>query len=239
MKSSKNPSVFLGIPCVIAAVGCASTETNHADEMDPEGLVAGAPEPSQSVSQAWTVSDPANTYFADVTTNGTGCPPGTTSASIAPDGSTFTVVFSTYEASVDPGQFIGVKDCQLGIRLHTPQGFSFSIASFDYAGYVVLETTGMSSTQSAAYYFQGDRLNSARGTTNTYGPYEGEVIYRDEVPLADLVWSPCGAIRGLNVATRLVLRNNPRRNGFGYVNLLSTDGQVSLVFNLNWRRCPP
>ena len=45
------------------------------------------------------VPNPSGAYVARVSANGTGCPAGTWDGAISPDGKTFTVTFSSYEAT--------------------------------------------------------------------------------------------------------------------------------------------
>lgn len=186
--------------------------------------------------QPLVVADPNESYFAEVIANGTGCPAGTWHTVISEDGKTFTTTFSAYEAMIEPSRAIAVKDCQLGITLHSPQGLSFAIDSFYYQGFAWLEQ-GMTGRQTANYYFMGNPLNHAELRTDLKGPYDDSYLFQDDVGIADLVWSPCGVKRNLNVTTRLRVQNNPRRSGTGYMNLATVDGSAQLVFRLAWRSC--
>jgi Domain of unknown function (DUF4360) len=183
------------------------------------------------------VPNPNAPYFIDVTANGTGCPAGTWDASIAADGETFTLRFSSYEASLVPGVAMAVKDCQLAIKLHSPQGLSYSVSELFYSGYASLDSVGMTARQTARYYFQGDPLTNTNARTDMTGPFDDEFVYNDAVGVADLVWSACGAQRDLNVGTRMILNNNRRKTGSGYMNTSAVDGSISLKFRLSWRTC--
>jgi hypothetical protein len=208
------------------ASGCGAA----AGSENEEDLTLGVAE------QTLVAPDPNTPYFAEVTANGTGCPAGTASTSISDDGKTFTTTFSAYEAMIEPNRSIAIKDCQLGIKLHSPQGLSFAVDSFYYQGFAWLDP-GVTGRQTANYYFMGNPLNHAELRTDLRGPYENSYLFQDDVGIADLVWSPCGVERNLNVTTRLRVQNNPRRTGTGYMNLTSVDGASRLVFRLAWRRC--
>lgn len=211
----------------VAALGCADDASN-VDELAAEAALQAGPERG-------VVVNPAGVYFAEVTANGTGCPAGTWTTSLAPDGQTFTTSFSAYEAEVDPSRTISIKDCMLAVKLHSPQGLSYSISSFYYSGYAFLEK-GVSGRQFASYYFQGNPAQTAQLRTDLVGPYDDTFLFADEVGLTDLVWSPCGTTRDLNVTTRLRLRNgNPRASG--YMNIAAVDASIKLVFKLSWRTC--
>jgi len=183
------------------------------------------------------VPNPNGSYFAKITANGSGCPAGTWDAAIADDGQTFTVRFSSYETTIDPGQVLAIKDCQLAIKLHSPNGLSYAVSSFYYSGYAFLDQNGMSAAQTAKYYFQGNPIASNENRSDLRGPLDKEYVFNDSVGTVDLVWSKCGVDRDLNVATRVMLRNNPRKTGTGYISNTTVDGSVELKFKLSWRHC--
>lgn len=209
------------------ASGCSGAS----DAESEEAMTLGVAE------QQLVVPDPNTPYFAEVTANGTGCPAGTWATTISEDGLTFTTTFSAYEAMLEPTQSIAIKDCQLGIKLHSPQGLSFAVDSFYYQGYAWLDSAGMTARQTANYYFMGNPLNHAELRTDLRGVYDDDYLFQDDVGIVDLAWSPCGVERNLNVTTRLRIQNNPRRTGTGYLNLTSVDAASRLVFRLAWRRC--
>jgi len=192
-------------------------------------------EPLNPGQERQTLPDPSGAYFAEVTANGTGCPPGTWKTELAADGKTFTTTFSAYETEVTPWRTVSVKDCQLAIKLHSPQGLSYSVESFYYAGFAYLEE-GINGRQTARYYFQGDPSNGSEATTTLVGPYDDAYLFEDTAHVTDTVWSPCGTERDLNITTRLrLLNSNPRRTG--YMNLSAVDGAAKLVVRLSWRTC--
>jgi hypothetical protein len=213
--------------------GCAAESTET-----PDDEVAST---EQGLGQTIDVPNPSGAYFASVTANGTGCLPGSWEAAISPDGKAFTVTFSAYEAVVEPGQSFSIKDCNIGIDLRSPQGLSYSVGSFHYQGYTILDKPGMSATQTAKYYFQGNPLPARENRSTLTGPYDNSYIFSDQIGIVDLVWSPCGATRRLNALTRLQVRNNSRKTGTGYTNTAAVDATVDtkfrFVFGLNWRRC--
>jgi hypothetical protein len=222
-------SVFLAAAfAAVSVVACASPSSEEA-----------LGESTENLGQSVDVPNPSGAYFARITANGTGCPAGTWDASISPDGKAFTVTFSKYESIVEPGQLFSIKDCNLAIDLRTPEGFSFSVSSFHYQGYALLDQAGMSAKQTAKYYFQGNPVPAKENRSELKGSYDDSYVFSDQIGIADLVWSPCGAQRTLNAATRLVLQNNPAKTGTGYLNTASADGEIETVFRfgLSWKRC--
>jgi hypothetical protein len=209
----------------LGAAGC-STETGDDASNSSEALSSPVPVPN-----------PNGSYFASVTANGSGCPAGTWDADISDDGQTFTLRFSDYQTDMNPGQIMVLKDCQLAIKLHSPQGLSFAVSSFYYSGYSFLDSPGMTATQTAKYYFQGNPIASNENRSDLVGPLDQEYTFTDNVGTLDLVWSKCGVDRDLNVATRIMLKNNPQKTGTGHIDNTAVDGSVQLKFKLSWRSC--
>ena len=94
--------------------------------------------------------------FEQVTYGGTGCPQGSVASIISEDGTTMTLIFDSYVASLGKGISIteSRKNCQLNIDLLYPAGFQYSIFSADYRGYVAIDK-GVTGTQKSTYYFSG------------------------------------------------------------------------------------
>jgi hypothetical protein len=226
-------SLFISVTALacVGASGCAATTADNADEE-----MGGT---TQALGQSVDVPNPSGAYFARITANGTGCPSGTWDAGISDDGHAFTVTFSAYEAIVEPGKAFSIKDCTLSIDLNTPSGFSFAVNEFHYQGYATLDSAGMSAKQSAKYYFRGNPVPGTEFVSDMQGPFDDSYLINNEVPTANLVWSPCGATRTLNAQTRLVLKNNASKTGSGYLNASSVDGEVAAqwVFGLSWHKC--
>lgn len=234
----KLTSLFVSslLAIVVGATGCTASTDKHDDGMNED-----TGESSQALGQTMDVPNPSGAYFAKITANGSGCLPGTWDAAISPDGKAFTVTFNAYEAVVDPGQTFSIKDCTLAIDLRTPNGFSFSVSSFHYQGYSLLDKSGMTAKQTARYYFMGNPVPAVELRSDMNGPFDDSYLFSDNIGLADLVWSPCGANRRLNAQTRLVLRNNTAKTGSGYLNTTSADGTIEtpfkMTFGLSWKRC--
>ena len=193
---------------------------------------------SSGTVDAGSRGDPRGSYFADFTANGTGCPAGTWDVQFSPDGQRMTATFSSFEAEVDPTRAVSIKNCMLAIKLHSPQGLSYSVQDFYYSGYAFLEE-GVDARLVSQYYFQGNPAQDQQPETTFVGPKDDTYLIQDSRKQieAQPVWSPCGVDRNLNINTvvRLKNTNNPRRNG--YVNVSSVDGSTKLVLKLAWRRC--
>ncbi len=176
-----------------------------------------------------------------ITYNGSGCPIGTVAENLAPDKQAFTLTFSDYIAEAGPDFVLsdGRKNCQLTLDLALPQGWQVSIASFDYRGFAFLDE-GIMATYRTRYYFQG-RPRSAPISRRAFGFFDDDFEFREEIDFESLVWSPCGAVRALNVNTSVSVRNldkNTYPDAEGVIGTDSIDGQITQVWGISWRRCP-
>jgi hypothetical protein len=168
---------------------------------------------------------------------GSGCPAGSVSDNLATDGKALTLLFDSFVASVGPGIPFSEKrkNCAVTVKLRFPQGWSYSIYTVDYRGYIDLQR-GATGTQSARYWFSGDgRTGSA--ATNFYGPRTGDYTIRDRMFFNQTIWSPCGAMRDLviNSAVQVDNRNAPGNSG-----MLTEDAQdhsVQQIYGIQWQRC--
>src|SRR2546427_79784 len=112
----------------------------------------------QPVSTAqWPSVPPPDKIIIDVVTvNGTGCKPGTAAVAVSEDNTAFTVTYSEFiaQVGVGAGPLDWRKNCQLSLKVHVPQGFTYAIAQADYRGFAHLER-GATALERANYYFQG------------------------------------------------------------------------------------
>jgi hypothetical protein len=225
-----------GIDCAETMDGGARTTEPGADAGDDaetviedSGIIDEPTDPGSSDAGKPPVIPP---YFASITANGTGCPAGTSSILISDDGKTFVTTFSKLEANVTPATSAAVSDCQLAIKVTGEVSMSFALTDVVFEGSAKL-ADGQNARQSMRSYFQGNPSVAGEATTEIDGPYDDKVVFQNTVKTADLVWSPCGLQRDLNLRTTLRLENGTAdKKAAGYVRI----DQLSSL-KLNWRRC--
>nr|WSX52402.1 DUF4360 domain-containing protein [Streptomyces sp. NBC_00974] len=191
-------------------------------------------------AQADTPTAPPGRITVEVAgANGSGCPAGTTQVAAAPDNTAFTVTYSDYLAQTGAGS-AGTefrKNCQLALRVHVPQGYTYAIARADYRGFASLQR-GAFGQQRAGYYFQG-AAPTARTVHQFNGAYADNWQASDQTGYTDLVWAPCGEVRNLNVNTELrVYPGSSSPQALSFMSMDSTDGSVSTVYHFEWKECP-
>ena len=173
------------------------------------------------------------------TVNGSGCREGTAEVAVAPDNTAFTVTYSEYLAQVGPGAPPTAfrKNCQLNLRVHVPNGFTYAIVQADYRGFAFLQP-GAWGQERANHYFQGMPQTSQR-THQFGGPFNDNWQATDRTEYADLVWAPCGEKRNFNINTELRVNagtSNPQATSFMAMD--STDASVNTLYHLAWQACP-
>lgn len=205
-------------------------------------LVQHSAATTHSASGAHPLTDPppGQITISIVTVNGSGCPAGSAAVAVSPDNTAFTVTYSQYLAQVGVGAkpTDRYRNCQLDLSVHVPQGFTYAIASADYRGFADL-ASGATGTETANYYFQGNPQTTP-SSHRFNGPYEDNWEGVDSVPVAALVFAPCGAQRNFNINTQILV--NPGTSDTSTTNSFmtmdSTDGSVNTIYQFAWETCP-
>ncbi|ARZ71903.1 DUF4360 domain-containing protein [Streptomyces sp. HU2014] len=195
---------------------------------------------SPSAAAADGTPPPDKVVIDVVSVNGSGCPAGTAAVAVAGDNTAFTVTYSDYLAQVGvgsrPTDFR--KNCQLGLNIHVPQGYTYAIAKADYRGFAHLQR-GATGLEKASYYFQG--MSQTTSVTHRFtGPLSDNWRTTDVTAADALVYAPCGAQRILNVNTELRVgagtSDTDTTNSFMAMD--STDGSVNTLYHFSWKECP-
>jgi hypothetical protein len=150
---------------------------------------------------------------------GSGCPNGSASVSVSPDGQELTVLFDSFNVTNSR------KSCNLSIPIRVPQGFQISLYDADYRGYVAPNTQA---NLRAEYFFAGSRGPVFERTFN------GETNYnvRDSLGTVANVWSRCGDSLNMRVNAALAAR------GSGQATVDSFDlAHRGLVYHIKYRSC--
>lgn len=175
------------------------------------------------------------TVITNVVANGTGCPAGTWKSEISDDGTTFTTTFHAYKATVQRGDAIDVKDCQLSVQVKGAAGTSYALDSLTFNGVSKL-SEGVTADLSTKYYVQGAPLAGVENKETLSGTSPAQFSHVTALAPDELVWSECNAPRDLEINTRVVLKNNEDASGTGTVNVDEAAG-ATLVVKLANRGC--
>ncbi|TCO44712.1 DUF4360 domain-containing protein [Actinocrispum wychmicini] len=189
----------------------------------------------------WPSNPPPDKIIIDVVTiNGSGCRPGTAAVAVSDDNTAFTVTYSEFLAQVGVGAkpTDSRKNCQLSLKVHVPQGFTYAIAAADYRGFAQL-ASGATALERANYYFQGNSP-TAFVEHPFSGPMTDDWQKTDTTDIAALVFLPCGELRNFNINAEVragVGTSDPRKTT-SFIAMDSTDGSITTTYHFHWKNCP-
>ncbi|RJQ71643.1 DUF4360 domain-containing protein [Pseudonocardiaceae bacterium YIM PH 21723] len=171
-----------------------------------------------------------------VSVNGSGCPAGTAAVAVNNDNTAFTVSYSNYLAQVggDASPVDFRKNCQLGLNLHIPQGWTYAISQSDYRGFADLKQ-GAYAIERANYYFQGNSQNTPI-EHRINGALSDNWQQTDRVDISALVYKPCGVDRILNVNSELRVYKGTS-SAASFITMDSTDGDMNTIYHFSWKQC--
>ncbi|KAI8901552.1 hypothetical protein BC833DRAFT_617477 [Globomyces pollinis-pini] len=179
--------------------------------------------------------NPNQVYVAGISYGGTGCPANTVSISMAQDQQSFTLIFDQFVATSGAGTTAKEhrKNCQVNIDMRYPQGYSYSVTTVDYRGFVGIPA-GLNAIQRTNYYFAGqtEQIDSKSIFT---GPFNQNYLIRDTIDVSQKVWSPCGSVVRGNVNAEVRLQGDVTKTG--QITVDSIDGKVQQTFGISWKTC--
>jgi hypothetical protein len=204
---------------VLGAGGAAYAEGAGAD---PEGL-----------------APPTGRITLDVVSvNGSGCPAGTANVTMLSDNTGFRITYSSFLAQAGGNSKATDfrKNCQVGLEIHIPQGFTYAIARADYRGRAHL-ASGASGLHRTNYYFQGSADNNFIDHRFT-GPVSGTWRNTDITDVNALVFEPCGQVSNLNINTELrVDTGSSADSAVSSLSMSASDGSVDTIVQFQWKQC--
>lgn len=175
--------------------------------------------------------------------SGTGCPGGSATAVLSPDGRTLSVLFDSYVA--EAGNHVGTardaKGCQINIPFSVPTGYAVQVVKMDYRGFTALPA-GSRSTFGAGFRFLevNGRTTAARRVLRAnvmVGPRSENFTLTSMIPRAE--FSPCGQNFVLAAESHLnVQSNRAGEQALSTVDSLDTV-QTPVKYSLRWVRCEP
>lgn len=174
--------------------------------------------------------------FGEPAYGGTGCPAGTGSAVVSPDGHSLSLLFDEYEAEAGgaTGRSVDTKSCNIAIPVHVPQGYSVSVLSLPVRGFLGLPR-GARATASVETFFAGQA--GPRYSRQFRGPRNEDYLLANPLAAGALTWSPCGADVILRANTSVTVEANRRgEQALATMSFGEPDGSGALI-QLQWKRC--
>ena len=165
---------------------------------------------------------------------GTGCPAGSVSATLSPDGKSLSMLFDEYTVSAGgtTGRAFDRKACNVAIPVHVPNGYSIAVLGVDYRGYNHLPPRAASQFN-VEYFFAGGRGPAFRRTFN--GALDSDYFISNQLTAESFVWSPCGA--DVNLRTNSSMRLGTVNNQEASSSVDSQDVNAAIIYHLQIRQC--
>lgn len=165
---------------------------------------------------------------------GNGCPAGTASAVLSPDGKALSIIFDQFvtEAGQGSGRTMDRKSCNIAVPVHVPNGFSISILAVDYRGFVSLPQ-GATARLQAEYFFAG--MRGPVFAKDFLGRQDTNYTFNNQLGVQAMVWSPCGADVNLRVNASMMVRNSGYQTAMATVD--SADFSAGIIYQVQMRRC--
>jgi hypothetical protein len=169
-----------------------------------------------------------------IAANGSGCAPGTASVVGNGDDTGFRVRYRDFvaEAGGSAGVVDRRKNCQLGVLVTIPDGWTVAIASANYRGKAALRS-GATAMQRTSYYWQGSSATERKDATFT-GPLNGLWTTWDVAPV--MTYAECGSQSVLNVNTELRI-DAAASTSTSTMSMSSAEGDVDTLFNYSLAHC--
>lgn len=204
-----------------------------------KAIVALAALTASSFAIASSLPPAGSVFVESYSFAGSGCPAGSVAPTLSNDNKTLTLGFDQYVAEVLPNtsKTMDRKNCNVTVNLKYPQGYTYAVAKVDYRGYAYLDPR-VTATQKATYYFAG--MSSQRSFTSNLGgrtSVDKNYLFTDNIPMASMVWAPCGASRALNINSEIRVENRNNRSGQGTITTDSLDLDVNTEYSLSWNTC--
>jgi Domain of unknown function (DUF4360) len=165
---------------------------------------------------------------------GTGCPGGTASVTLSPDQTAISFLFDQYVVEAGAAKAFDRKNCNLAIPVHVPQGFSVAIFQIDYRGFVALPL-GARANLNVNYFLAGQGAG-VTSSKSFVGEESQDYVTSDQLGVASLVWTACGADTILRANTSMSVFTNQQRDD-AMATVDSADLRSGLIYHLQWKRC--
>jgi hypothetical protein len=166
-----------------------------------------------------------------------GCPEGSYSVVVSPDGTTLSILFDQFTLDSSDASAGGTrrKVCRISSPLQLPENQSIGVYKVDYRGFAKLATK--QETELDVQYFLGphDKQHGRVFKRRVKGQHEGDYSFTENIGAGQMKRVGCGSQAKLEVAITLSLDGD----GEAMSSLDTTDAAPggALVYHLNLKKC--
>ena len=165
-----------------------------------------------------------------------GCPAGSYSIVLAPDGATLSILFDKFTLD---SPATTVKTCRIAAPLNLPADRSIGVYKVDYRGFAKLGAR--QETELDVRYLLGPQgpEHGRNFKRKVKGPHEGDYLFSETLGAGQMKRVGCGTAAILNVNITLKLLGDTSA-GAAMASLDSTDAApgAALVYHLDLKQCP-
>lgn len=184
---------------------------------------------------------PGAVTLESVTFAGSGCPAGSVSAVLAPDGSAITVMYDAFEAKIGGATSTAQKKCDVVIKMRKPQLYSFALEAADFRGFVGLQYGARATQQVKIETGSGKlaKLNLNLASHQWQGPIMKDYMLTAVKPVEGMKYLSClqpNKKAELKVKSTITLENFGS-GAEGQIAVDSVDGRLVQKYNLKWMNC--
>ncbi|MEN9433619.1 MAG: hypothetical protein RLZZ422_1208 [Pseudomonadota bacterium] len=182
---------------------------------------------------ATTSAHAAAVTLGDPSYGGSGCPAGSASASLSPDGTALSILFDSFSVEAGgPNANVSRKSCNISIPVKVPNGFSVSLIDADYRGFVDVPK-GSSARLDTEYFFAGSQ--GPKFSSTFTGPFSNSYTKSHQLAASSNIWSACGASVNLRVNSGMMVRAG--RGAEALASVDSADFKSGVVYHVQYRPC--
>jgi hypothetical protein len=182
---------------------------------------------------ATTSAQAAVVTLGDPSYGGSGCPAGSASASLSPDGTALSILFDSFSVEAGgPNANVSRKSCNISIPVKVPNGFSVSLIDADYRGFVDVPK-GSSARLDTEYFFAGSQ--GPKFSSTFTGPFSNSYTKSHQLAASSNIWSACGASVNLRVNSGMMVRAG--RGAEALASVDSADFKSGVVYHVQYRPC--
>ena len=167
---------------------------------------------------------------------GNGCPAGSASVTVTPDGSTMSVLFDSFaaEAGNTTGRRIDRKSCNLRVPIRVPNGYSVALIGVDYRGFNAVPGNGAYTELRNEYFYAGSR--GPVFTRRFQGSQADSYTVTNNLIASSLIWSECSkeVIFSINSAATAMSNAQMQQT---MMTVDSIDISAGMLYHFQFRRC--
>lgn len=167
---------------------------------------------------------------------GNGCPDGSATTVLSPDGNELAIMFSDFTAETGARPY-DYANCNVAIPITADQGYTIGLVGVDYRGLALIPSGGMGRL-SREYFFAGehsDRITDNIPPRNMFDEFFFEDSFITD--FGTVPWTDCGESTIARSNATIMVMAPPNSPMPAMMSVFSEDWDVSILLHLEHKRC--